>query len=621
MIQYGNKGVPTRRSVWIQEGIVLIALFFYLLLRVHPLLILELKPPAFFTSADFLYESLNIPGGLTDWLAMFFAQFWFSDFLAALFLALCLWAVAYATKKWMETLTTIRPVRAFHLIPAALFLALYIQYDFPLSSILAFVVNLGFLNLFVRWAPRNQFIRSSLSFILSLLLYWFTGGAFFVFAVLSGLDDVIFQKRSASGFLSLLFAAALPLAAFNYVFLVVIKQAYLHNMPFENPTRLQGLGYAIPAFYLLTMAFFSLAKVGAIRNALHKTGKRIESLKLAFVWKLTLEAVILIAFTVFIAQKSYDDTKQLALQLNQSARHGRWSDVLELASRSTAPNPLFSFQTNLALYNEHKLLDTMFAYPQQLGTLGLMMDLEWCDAWPEESNNFYWQLGLINESHHWATEAYELKGPSADILERLGMIFMLKGSPLSADRFFLKLGQIPFHGKTAAHLIGLNANPSELAQDGECRRILSCMPTEDYVSIGTPSYRQLEVLLKRNPRNRMAFEYLMAYYLLEKNLKGIADHLPYFGALGYSVLPRHIQEALLFIVAMNPKPDLGQLKRVIDPTTYRRFVEYQQILVRHKGDGGGARQELQTRFDDTYWYYLMFGKSPSKHSEYQHDYH
>ena len=105
--------------VWIQESLVLLACFFYLYLRVHPLLILESQPPIFLKGTDFLSEFLRIPGGLTDWLSALLMQFWFSNFLSALFLTLCIWMVALLTRKWMETLTENRSIHTFHLIPAS----------------------------------------------------------------------------------------------------------------------------------------------------------------------------------------------------------------------------------------------------------------------------------------------------------------------------------------------------------------------------------------------------------------------------------------------------------------------------------------------------------------------
>jgi Family of unknown function (DUF6057) len=621
MIWSDKKNRFVHVSLWIQDGLFFLACFFYLLFKIHPVLILELQQPVFFKGADFLSESLRMPGGLVDLLSAFFMQFWFSNFLGALFLTLCFWLVALLTGKWIETLTKNRPIHTLPLIPAALLLILHGQYNFPLSIAIALIINLTFLNLYIRWAPKQQITHALLGLTISVLLYWFTGGAFFVFAVLSGLGDLLFQKKFAYGFLSILISIALPLMAFNYIFLVMLEQAYQHNLIFDHLTKLQFVEYCLPSFYLLTLIFFYLVQFAVIRKPFNKINKLLGFVKFSYFWKLAAGTLIMIGGTIIVAQKSCDETVRLALQINRSVREDRWSEVLELTPTVTSQNPLFSFQTNLALYQTDMLLDKMFAYPQTLGTLGLMMNLDWCDAWPEEADNLYWKLGLINESHHWATEAYELKGRSPDLLKRLGMIYMLKGAPVSANRFFLNLKKVPFHEKIAEDLIRLNANPSELAQDSECKRIQASMPLEDYISLGNPSYHQLEVLLMRNPRNKMTFEYLMAYYLLNANVKGIWDHISDFSTLNYMKIPRHIQEAMIIMMAITPNLDQNKLKGWIDPININRFMEYRQTLIKYKGDKGSAKQELQSRFGDSYWYYLMFVKPVLRQSESQREYH
>jgi hypothetical protein len=262
----------------------------------------------------------------------------------------------------------------------------------------------------------------------------------------------------------------------------------------------------------------------------------------------------------------------------------------------------------------------MFAYPQSKGTVGLLMNQTWCLAWPEEASNVNWKLGLVNESQHYAHEALERRGPTPDLLKRLGMVYMLKGDHKAANRFFLNLKKVPFQEKTAENLIRFNENPTELAQDSACKNIQSCMPIDDLVMHEKISSSKLDLLLRRNSKNKMAFEYLIAYHLLSGNLKEILDHLPDFNAFAYFQLPRHVQEALTLIAVLAPNFDQDQLKKWIQPLNYKRLIEYRQILIKHKGDKNGARRELQMQFGDTYWYYLMFVKPGSWQPESQYEY-
>jgi hypothetical protein len=609
MSRSGEKRRFTYISVWIQECLVFLACFLYLLFQIHPVLNLESQPPVFLIGAGFLSEFLNIPGGLTDWLSALIMQFWFSDFLSALFLTLCFWIVVLLTRKWIETLTGSRRIHTFHLIPAGLLLVLHSQYDFHLSNTLALIINLSFLILFIQWAPKRQAIRAALGLAISVLLYWTTGGAFLMFVVLCGLEDLLFRKQIASGLLLLLISAVLPIAGAASIFLVPLRQSYLHNLTFEYPVKLWIAGYGLPAFYLLTLIIAFAAKYNGIR----KPFRRIT--RLAYIWKWAMGTILLFGGTILLVQKAYDDTLRLTFQINRSVREACWSDVLNAVQRCSNVNPLLLCQTNLALFQTGMLLDKMFAYPQNEGTVGLLMNRKWRKVWSEQVSNVCWNLGLVNESLHWSHEALQQEGPTPRVLKQLAMVYMAKGDNEAANRFLLNLKDVPFHGKIAEDLIRLDENPSELALSSTFKCILSYMPEEDFITLGESSSRELELLLRRNPKNKMAFEYMMAYYLLAGDLKEIYANVSKFDMFDYPQLPRHIQEALIFGAAVNQKFEFNQVKDMIDPSIFKRFMEYRQIILNHRGNNSIARQYLQVSFSDTYWYYLMFVKPASRQSE------
>jgi len=257
----------------------------------------------------------------------------------------------------------------------------------------------------------------------------------------------------------------------------------------------------------------------------------------------------------------------------------------------------------------------MFTYPQTEGTVGLLMNRTWCLAWPEEVSNLCWKLGLINGALHWAHEALEYEGATPEILKRLGMVYMIKGQSEAANHFFLTLRDVPFYNKTAEELIRLNNNHSELVQTSVYQYIQSCMPVDDMISLGRPSVADLELLWQKNPKNKTAFEYLIAYYLLDGKLQEILNHLSGFSSLTYLKLPRHVQEATVLSASLITEEYQNQLKNLIDPLINARYNEFRQILAKHTGNKERAKQSLQAQFGDTFWYYLMFVKPPSAQTE------
>jgi|WetSurMetagenome_2_1015567.scaffolds.fasta_scaffold12341_2 hypothetical protein len=620
MFDFHENPLFAKIAIWIQECLLLVFSFLYLFFQIHPRLILELQPSAILMDFNFFNEFLKIPGGLTDWLSSFIMQFWSSDLSIAFFLSACFWFTAFLTKKWMETLTENRLIHTFHLIPAVLLIFLHSQYDFHLSITLALMINLSCLNLIIRWTPNQQAGKIVVGLSVSVLLFWITGGAFLIYAVLFGFGEYIFHRQIRNGSFFIIFSFLLPYAASATIFLVTIRQAYLHNLISETPTKFWYVGYTIPAFYLLVLVISSAAPISILRKPFTKFSEFVRLKKLTFSRRSIIGVSILLGGAYILTNNAHDDNVHLILEINQSARESRWKNVLETATHCSIVNPLISSQTNLALFQSNMLLERMFAFPQFYRTFGLFMDFDWCSAWPEKASTLYWKLGLINESLHWAHEAFELKGPTPEILERLGMIYMVKGDKSAAKRFFLNLKNIPFHEKTANDLLQINESPLLLSQDSSISFIQACMPNEDMVTLGKSIPDKLELLLKRNPKNRMAFEYLIAFYLMDGNLQGLIDHFSNGSTFSYSHIPRHMQEALLVIASINPNVDQNQLKNLIQPITFQRFASYQQILHTHQESISSARSQLQKQFGDTYWYYLMYIKPEVRSSENQNDF-
>ena len=138
-----------------------------------------------------------------------------------------------------------------------------------------------------------------------------------------------------------------------------------------------------------------------------------------------------------------------------------------------------------------------------------------------------WRLGLVNESQHSAHQAFEHKGATSDLLKRLGMIYLVKGNQEAAKRYFLNLKNVPFQRTTAEYFLHLNENPAELDQDFECKYIRSIMPKEDLISRAKASLPKLDLLLQRNPKNKMAFRISDRRSIVDRQIERING--PSFG--------------------------------------------------------------------------------------------
>lgn len=130
-------------------------------------------------------------------------------------------------------------------------------------------------------------------------------------------------------------------------------------------------------------------------------------------------------------------------------------------------------------------------------------------------------------------------------------------------------------------------------------------PKQDFIV--KPDYvpYDLKKLLAASSMNHMAYEYLMASYLLEKKNRELIQMLTRIPNLEEQNLPRHLEEAMIMIASDD---ELKWPKVRITQETYKRFQNFQQILKQYKGNRYAAKRTLKERHGDTYWYYLLFTK-------------
>jgi hypothetical protein len=90
------------------------------------------------------------------------------------------------------------------------------------------------------------------------------------------------------------------------------------------------------------------------------------------------------------------------------------------------------------------------------------------------------------------------------------------------------------------------------------------------VTTGEPIDQTLAALLKRNPRNKMAFEYLMACYLVTGQVDKIVANVGKLREFGYERIPPLYEEAILiYYGSWRQHGGRGQVQH--SPETIRRY--------------------------------------------------
>ncbi|MBN1894804.1 hypothetical protein JW906_09930, partial [bacterium] len=267
---------------------------------------------------------------------------------------------------------------------------------------------------------------------------------------------------------------------------------------------------------------------------------------------------------------------------------------------------LVSFHVNRAMQHLGMLPDRMFSFPQTLGIDGLFFPGEFRYLIPLQCSDLYFDLGHVNEAQHWAHEAVALRGETAWNLQRLVQTHLVRGETEAAAGCLSMLKKTVFHRKWAERYENLLAKDSLALGDETLRRLRSVMPDSDFVVNSEEPYLNLNLMLSERRPNRMAFEYLMASYLLEGKVGRFVTRLKWLQAFGYARLPVHYEEALIMYLAEKGGLKFDLEGYSLNARTISRFKDFCDILNRHGGDRRAALGELSRFYGETYWFYLTY---------------
>jgi hypothetical protein len=125
---------------------------------------------------------------------------------------------------------------------------------------------------------------------------------------------------------------------------------------------------------------------------------------------------------------------------------------------------------------------------------------------------------------------------------------------------------------------------------------------EDFLFSEGEKDMMLGVLFRQNQQNRIVYEYLMAYTLLNKDLTHFMQHISLGRSLNYKAIPASYQEALVYIWEKTNTDRSKQIPYPINPLVIQRMNAFERI----SPGKGIPDQGLYGEFSNTYWYYLIF---------------
>ncbi len=410
----------------------------------------------FLFDSTYVWEIVKLPGGVSDLLGRFCTQFFLYAWVGAVIIALLLSAIQ---------LLTLRLVNG-------------------------------------QWSMANGQWSYGLSFVPSFLLWLFLldenallGG---VWAVLLTLLAIWGYVMVPSGWVRRI----LILVTFPILYWIALGGNHYYRYPTVFPT-------------LLYVAWLSAVILPLV---LHIFKSKVLSFKFhvstSTVQGLTFLLVAVVMGSLVWRNANFKAEK--VMQYDFMARFQQWNRIIETVNAEKPNNQIGVTVQNLALAMRGMLADRLFEYNQN-GILGLLPDVERDATSPLPTAEAFYQLGMIYVAQRTVFEAQEAIldfQKSARCYKRLAQTNLIIGSYEVSRKYLTALQKTLFYREWANETLKLLGNEEAIAQHPEYGRLRQFAYKEDTYFSDHVTPEMLEGLFLSNTNNRLAFEYLKAYYML-----------------------------------------------------------------------------------------------------------
>jgi len=584
-------------------GIFFILFYLYFFFVYDASLYAHYQQPMFLFSSEFLKEFTVYPGGVLDWLSHFIFQFFAWNWAGSLILSVLSFSIFILMYRIIQQSGTVHSPIFWTAVPFIFLLVLLNMYNAP------FVIALRFLTVLCLFTVYVDSGRFKPVFILLIWpIYLLLGGWTFLFYCLIVVIHELIHGRGKGRFvmatLHIMTGVLYPKIAARFIYMITLREAYTYLFPnefrfppyrFESGPVPAALFSAIPVILLLTKIYDKFIRDKITLRIPFNTVLQMNAIRFALIG-------VVCAAILHVTDDGENKTK---IAIDRYAYQGRWAEVIDASKALSAYDLFVNFQVNRALYFQGQLLDSLFNVPQILGTDGLFIHRLIASQVAIPTSDLLYDLAHVSGAQTMAYEGQTKMQYNPRLLKRLVMTNLINREPLAAMKFVRLLKQSLVHRKWAERAEDLVIHPPLADADPEIRAKRALKPTEDFFLNKNHPNSDLAQLLEQHPENRMAFEYLMAFYLLDGRLMNLYTVLDRFSKYGYARLPYHVQEAILLLKTLSPdRVDIEPIQ--FDSEVLRRFRAFNLILTQNMRDPVQAEAALRENFEDSYWFYIRY---------------
>jgi len=579
------------RDIYLSLAVLLTAVFGYFCFIANYVLSFQETQSLFVFSGDYFHKSLQKPGGLLEYASRFLTQFYHSRLIGSLILAAVLTLpglILHAVNRRLVPGNSLSLLLL--LIPSFMLLIMQANYFHLMEFNLGFVLILGYYLFSVSSDKKN---RQVIVIILFPLVYFIAGAYALIFMIMYIIHNIFLSRNKQGIAFSVLLTAVAALSfliLWKYILLQAVEQFVLSPLPLlknglYRATFILLGGYII--FYPLICRFAGKPAYSRFKSPRY----------------ILISIIVIFAVTLYILFNTYNTQTSRVVELQNLIFKERWEDALRYQEKKPARNLIGEYFYNIALSESDQLCDRMFSASQDFGTNALV--LPWGDDHLNRGAFFYYSIGLTNEAHRWAYEEMVVYGQRPQNIEMLAKTSLINGKYAMATRYINILKSTVYYRKPAMELEKMVVSPELISSHPELGPKQKLLPKSDFFIQFNEPQVNIPLMLEAQPDNRKAFEYYMAGLLLTKNVETIINNVSRMKEIGYTGIPRHIEEAiLLYNNSTRTMPDLGGL--TINPETKLRFDHYFTSYVEARKNPSTLKEKMQKQFGDTFWYYFHF---------------
>ena len=552
----------------------------------------------FLFDTGYFLERIVLPGGLADYISEFLVQFYYMPVLGGAIIALLLMGIQAAVWGLMKQYGARHDFPGYLLsfLPSiALWCAMGDQ-----NVLLSFVVAL-FGALVIGWIHNrfhNRLVKVVFELVSTALVYWFLGPVVFLYAALMIGDTLKNAKQKGNVFSGIGYSVCILVLTIAWILLTTQTLQYPLYRIFAGLNYYRYPGAISPLPFVVMVWAVVIPFLGMI-PCRQKSLQKLQQSKVVIV----LSYVLVIVASWFGIKASFDEMTYELIDYDFLVRTEQWDKIIEKAEKKPATTPLSVSCVNLALSQKGMLADRLFEFYQNGGE-GLFPTFTRDMISPVSTAEIFFRLGMVNDAERYMFEAQEAipnYRKSARLTRRIIECDIINGNYKVAAKLLRRLQKTLFYSNWANQTMALLGNEKAINRHpiyGKLRKYRE--KKQDFLFSDREMDQMLGLLFLNDNHNKMAYEYLMCYELLQRDMEKFMQYYPLGRFVGYDHIPRTFQEILIGNW-VKTHSDPRTIPYSVDAQNVNNTLNFIQLYMQNPKDP----QLGQQPYVSNAWHYVM----------------